>query len=103
MGSSATVRDPIDLALWGITAEVEFLPKLAEFWAQDPREADQSSFPYEWYDLMGQLETLDRAYRAGQMTPEQAERYRKLLRKLEEALPIIERLGLTRPPVSLTP
>lgn len=103
MGSPSTVRDPIDLALWGITAEVEFLPKLAEFWAQDPREADQSSFPYEWYDLMGQLETLDRAYRAGRLTPEQAERYRELLRKLEEALPIIERLGLTSPPVSLTP
>ncbi len=46
---------------------------------------------------------LDPAYRLGQMTPEQAERYRRLLRRLEDLLPVIERLGLTRPPVPLQP
>ncbi len=103
MGAPATIRDRIDLGLWEITAEVEFLPELAEFWAQNLQEAGQSSFPYEWHNLMGRLETLHCTYRAGQMTPLQAERYRQLLRQLHATLPLLERLGLELPRVPLEP
>ena len=103
MGAPATIRDRIDLGLWEITAEVAFLPELAEFWAQNPQEAGQSSFPYEWHNLMGRLETLHCTYRAGQMTPSQAERYRQLLQALQDALPLLQRLGFTLPQISLQP
>lgn len=102
MAAPATVARRIDASLRDLEAEVSFLPQLAAYWPEESETA-QVSYMLEWDELMDRLRGLERDYRSGQMTSEQAERYRALLRKLEEALPIIERLGLTSPPVSLTP
>ena len=95
-----TTIDPgrIAISLDYVTRELDFLAEV-----EGESEETQLAYMLEWPDLMARLQSLERAYRSGQMTPEQAERYRELLGKLSEALPIIERLGLTRPPVTLQP
>ncbi len=95
-----TTIDPgrIAISLDYVTRELDFLAEV-----EGESEETQLAYMLEWPDLMARLQSLDRAYRAGRMAPEQAERYRELLRKLSEALPIIERLGLTRPAVTLQP
>ena len=49
------------------------------------------------------LRELDRHWRTGEMSADQRERYRLLLRKLKDALPIFEQLNLYRPLVPLDP
>jgi hypothetical protein len=102
VAAPTTVARRIDASLRDLEAEVSFLPEFAAYWPEESETA-QISYMLEWDELMDRLRGLERAYRSGRMTPEQAERYRALLGKLSEALPIIERLGLTSPPVSLTP
>lgn len=103
MATQTTVRHHrVDASLRDIWAEVEFLPELALLWP-DEAEPAQVAYLLEWDELMARLRGLERAYRAGRMTPEQAARYLALLRRLKETLPIVERLGFTRPRVSLEP
>ncbi|GBD16048.1 hypothetical protein HRbin26_00943 [bacterium HR26] len=88
-----------------IAISLDYVARELDFLAEVEGESEETQLAYmlEWPDLMARLQSLERAYRSGRMTSEQAERYRELLGKLSEALPIIERLGLTRPPVSLQP
>lgn len=103
MATTAELKRSVDLNLDIVDFEIEDILELASIWDDEPDDI-RAAEELAWNSTMSRLRLdLDPAYRAGQMTPEQAERYRKLLRKLEEALPIIERLGLTRPPVSLEP
>ena len=102
MAAPTTVARRIDASLRDLEAEVSFLPQLAGYWPEESETA-QISYMLEWDELMDRLRGLERAYRSGQMTPEQAERYRRLLERLAELLPIIERMGFARPPVPLEP
>ena len=88
-----------------IAISLDYVPRELDFLVEVEGESEETQLAYmlEWPDLMARLQSLERAYRSGRMTPEQAERYRRLLQRLAELLPIIERLGLTKPPVSLTP
>ncbi|MCX6023510.1 MAG: hypothetical protein NTZ05_17615 [Chloroflexi bacterium] len=86
-----------------LIAHVEDLPGLFEEWDSLPEHV-QVSESLGWDHLMADLLTeLDQHYRAGEMPPEQASRYRDLLCKLKDALPIIDQLRFWRPEVSLEP
>ena len=100
MATTTDVTQRIDLNLWAITAETDFLPELGELWAG---ESDTNRYVWyiEWQDLMMRLEDLEDAYRGDAMTDEQRDRYRNLRQKLRTHLPLLEQLGLTTPSVPL--
>jgi|SRR5579875_1322646 len=103
MATSAAVTQAIERDLHRLAVEVEDLPLLAEEWG-DAQESVRYDAELSWHGVMvGLRERLDPAYRSGQMTFEQAERYRKILQKLREELPILARLGFPKPRVSLEP
>lgn len=75
------------------------LPEVAQEWTQ-LGDGERASWSLDWDQLMGSdLTLLERYYRAGELTADQQRRYRAVLHKLEEALPLIERLHLYPPPV----
>ena len=96
MAEQATVNERIDLKLSAIAVEIDNLSAIEEEW---PHMLDdhQAAFLLEWDEMMARMESLDRARHAYQMHPVQQARYRELLCKLEEAMPIIERLGIPGP------
>lgn len=103
MATAAELKRSIDLNLDIVDFEIEDVSDLAPIWDDEPDDI-RAAEELAWNSTMSRVRLdLDPAYRSGQMTPEQVERYRWLLRCLEELLPIIERLGLTRPPVPLRP
>ncbi len=103
MATQVEVKQALDQDLHRLTVELEDLPALAEEW-EDTHESVRYDAELTWYGAMvGLRERLDPAYRAGQMTPLQAERYRQLLQALQDALPFLQQLGFTLPQISLQP
>lgn len=92
--------DRVEFELTEIEIETGSLPKLEKLWPGQSA-ANRYVFHAEWHNLMGALENLEDAYRAGAMTPEQERRYQELKALLEESVPILKRLGFTLPPVPL--
>ncbi len=106
MASTTKVAvERLELALNALAGELTDLPSIL----QDQESGQLSQVErdvraMEWGQVMGTLRVvLDPAYRAGQMTPEQAERYRALLHRLKETLPLIERLGFALPHMAPEP
>ena len=97
---TATLRR-IEIALDALDAALDDLPEVAEEW-QELADGERASWSLDWDHLMGTyLITLDRYKRHGDMTAEQISRYRALLTRLREALPVIDSLSLYRPPIRL--
>jgi hypothetical protein len=68
--------------------------------AQD--SAKVYDFSIRWGALMsGRLKRLEHYYRAGELTEVQERRYRELRQELEDATPLAEQLGISRPTVPL--
>ena len=91
-------------AIEGILAE---LPEIAEEWsmleATVAGRAELAAWSLEWSHMMlDRLADLDDFYRTGAMASEQESRYRRLLERLEEALPTLTRLNLSQPTVQLS-
>jgi hypothetical protein len=103
--TATSVTEKLDLALAALAGELTDLPSILDDQERGQLSVDERDVrDMEWGQVMGTVRVvLDPAYRAGQMTPEQAERYRALLRALKEALPVIDQLGFARPRVSLEP
>jgi hypothetical protein len=77
------------------------LPEIAAEWAE-LGDGERVGWSTDWAQIMASdLPELERYRRAGQLTPEQATRYRGLLRQLAAALPTVEQLGLYPPTVPL--
>jgi hypothetical protein len=105
MAPPVEVSERITLEIDVISKALADLPSILEDQEKgDLGENERIALSQEWGADMGTIEVvLDPAYRSSQMTSEQAERYRALLQKLREALPIIARLGFPKPRVSLEP
>ncbi len=89
-----------DLAM--VLAGTEALRELAS----DSRKAQDRSriydFNVKWGVLMsGRLMRLEHYYRAQDLTEDQERRYRELRRELKDAMPLVERLRISRPTVPL--
>lgn len=91
-----------------LTARIEGILDVLEMDVQDLEawetlpETNQDLLGLEWSQSMTSLlPEVNSAYRSGRMTPEQQARYRTLLGRLKEALPIIQKLNLCRPRVPL--
>ena len=100
MATTTDLTQRIDLNLWAITAETDFLPELAELWA-DESDTNRYVWYIEWQDLMMRLAGPGGCYRSSMMTAEQQERYHTLRQKLRTHLPLLTQLGLTTPSVPL--
>jgi len=101
-GKPGTNPPGIDTDLNMILAETEALRKLAS----DPDKAEDGARVYDfsirWGVLMsGRLKRLEYYYWAGDLTEDQERRYQELRHELEEAMPLIERLGVSHPNVPL--
>lgn len=101
MATDADVGERINIYLECDSLMLGDLPEIAEEWAELP-EGERISWSLDWDQIMGgDLPFLEAQYRGGAMTRTQQTRYRKLLKRLKEHLPIIERLGLYPPRVPL--
>jgi hypothetical protein len=103
MVTTAAVSQRIESGLTLVCGDVLALPDFAQKWCH-LAEGVRASLSLEWdHSMADYLTELDEFYRAGRMTPEQADRYRVLLGQLKESLPIIRQLNFYPPPVSLDP
>lgn len=103
MATTAELKRSIDLNLDIVDFEIEDISELASIWDDEPDDI-RTAEELTWNSTMSRLRLdLDPAYRSGRMTSEQVERYRRLLRRLAELLPVIERMGFAKPPVPLDP
>lgn len=92
----------MDIDLGMVSAGIEALRELAS----DPDKTEDGARVYDfsirWGALMsGRLKRIEHYHRAGELTEDQERCYRELRRELKEAIPLIERLGIARPTVSL--
>lgn len=100
MVEATKVADRIESWISAVDAELSDLPQLVLEW-DELTEDNRLTYALEWDDIVGQIRLLDRSCRTAQMTPDQEARYGALLAKLKDVQPIIERLKLHGPPVSL--
>lgn len=100
MAAPTAIVSRIDEYLDALVAEVDDLPNVHAEWG-NLADAAQASVALDWDHLMASyMCELDKHYRSGNMISEQQARYADLLQKLDDALPIIERLNFMRPTVS---
>jgi len=93
MVATPEVASEIDRDLWAIDAALEDICDLADRWDEEPIET-RIDWDYEWGQLMMFLVTLHAAYASGIMSAMQREQYHDLARRLRDALPLLQRLGL---------
>lgn len=104
MATQAHLTTEIESELQILAHAIDDLYQLQEDWDGDPSDPWHYSEMLAWRRNLSRLERhLDGSYRAGQMTPAQVARYRALLLRLKEAMPVIERLGFAKPAISLEP
>ena len=89
-----------DLELWTVAMEVRVLPETEARWAKEDKR-NRYLYKQLWHNAMGVMENLEDKHREGKMTPEQEARYRELKPLLKEAIPMLEQLRFTLPPVPL--
>lgn len=101
MATETTREERIELRLNALLASVADLPDIAEEWCA-LGDAERTSLSLDWDHLMADyLTELDIDYEDGKMAGGQQTRYRQLLRKLKEIMPIIQRLDWYRPTIAL--
>lgn len=106
MAAKSALIDKITRSLDVVRRNVEALPRV-EARRSDPQHlaaftpdellADRISFRAEWRDLMDWLDWLHQVHTKGQMSADQTEQYRALLPRINEVLPVMERLQLALP------
>lgn len=103
MAATAALTERIQRQLEGIHAFTDDLSIVEAEWDSLDDEG-QAVTALRWDHYMADyLFELDEHYRAKEMLPAQEEQYCSLLRKLRDAMPILERLEFMLPPVSLAP
>lgn len=101
MVTTAGVIIRIEGFLNALEAALDDLPDAAGEWP-DLSSEQQADFSLDWAHLMADyLSSLDEYYRDGRMPADQEQRYRDVRQRLENAAPLIDRLSLYPPPVSM--
>lgn len=104
MAASTEVAYRIDGFLRNVwIMATEELPENAAEWDGIGDAVPESvSWSLDWDQaVLGHLEELEKRSVAGEMTAEQSERYARLLVVLKEHLPLMDRLGITKPWIDL--
>ncbi len=101
MAQTTKIIQRVERDLDAIHSFVDDLPNLMEEW-ETLEEWDRVSTSLDWSHMMADyLSELEEYYNASHLTNKQRSSYRELLCKLQEVMPIIEKLNWYRPPVSL--
>lgn len=89
----------IDLRLEALRSTLADLPEVTKDWpSMDSVERD--SWAMDWNQVVGAyLAEVDAAKEAGQLSPSQEEQLAVVLRELRRSIPLIDQLGLYRPPL----
>ena len=92
----------VDRLIEGVLLEVRELPEVESEWeGMDERERSAVADDWDLVVMADYLRAVEKRHRAGSLTAAQEGAYRRLKEELRANLPIIERLGLYRPPVEL--
>lgn len=83
-----------------LEAEISALPELLQDWESQSEDC-RLDWRWEWWDLMGRLKAVHRAYLDSNLTDQQAQRYEKLSAELVSLRSLIEKTGFPQPPVLL--
>jgi hypothetical protein len=103
MASPPATDHFVEIGLESLRLMLGDLPDVAAEW-DEISDGERVSWSLDWDQLMAtDLKLLDPIYRSGSMTPDQQSRYHTVLAQLKDALPLIERLDLYPPMVSLEP
>lgn len=98
MATTSDLAERIDHNLRRIVSDLTDLPMLEADWEEARSRGDMSweldwdGRELEWRDMTFRIERLSRQYQDGQMSEEQAQRYREMVTRLRESVPILRRL-----------
>src|SRR4029079_17919677 len=96
MASTPEMSDRADVTLWASDVMLDDLLARARDWSARP-EAEQIDFFLEWEELMDRLTSVVAEWSDGRVSDIQGDRLAQLARRLTEARPVIEQLGLDYP------
>ena len=101
MAASTESQRSIEIGLSSLRLMVLDLPELAEEW-EEITGAERASWAHDWDQVIaGDLRILDDLCRSGRLSTEQVAQFKEVLRLLDEAAPLIERLQLYPPEIVL--
>ena len=87
-------------ALVTIDLMLRDLPEVANEWEQIS-EGERAAWSIDWSNEMSSLAQVADFASKGLLTAEQQVSYREVLHRLVDLLPLVQRLGLYRPPIPL--
>ncbi len=101
MATEAINREQVDRKLDLAKRMLSDLFEVIEEWEHMSSE-EQVDWSLEWDQFISSVEhVLHKAYKSGRMTPEQIEQYRGFLSALKGLSPILHKMKLAQPHVSL--
>jgi hypothetical protein len=99
MATTSELAERIDNDLHFAMCDLTDLPMLEADWEEARNQgdntfwlADWSGRELEWRDMVSRIERVSRQYQDGDMSEEQAQRYREMVAVLRESVPILRRL-----------
>jgi hypothetical protein len=99
MATTSDLAQQIDRDLRIAEHDLADLPMLEADWEEARQRGDDSVWladwsgrELEWRDMALRIEQLARQYQDGQMSGEQAQRYREMVALLRDSVPILKRL-----------
>jgi hypothetical protein len=96
MASPPKMSDRNDMTLWASAVMLDDLLSRAGDWTARS-EAEQLDFFLEWEEMMDRLTGVAEDSDAGRLAPNQRDRLVHLARRLVNARPVIDQLGLDYP------
>ena len=100
MATATDTRQRALMYLKTLELMVNDLPEVAQEWGE-LSDGERESWSLDWGNEMAGLGRLAQYVADGALDAGERARYRRVLRKLKDALPIVERLDLRRPPIPL--
>lgn len=99
MATTTEIADRIERDLYALHAELEWLPNTVAEW-DETADWERASISLDWDHLLcDYLGELQRFWHDRAMTADQEVRYQDLVRRLRDAMPLFDRLGLLPLPV----
>lgn len=107
MATTSELTERIDHNLHIVVCDLTDLPMLDADWeearsrGETSWELDWDGRELEWRDMAARIERLSYQYQDGDMSEQQAQRYREMVALLRESVPILRRLKWWIPLVAI--
>lgn len=101
MAAPTTTDRRVAIGLDALERALDDLPEVGREWAAMD-DGERASWSLDWDHLMATyLRLIDGHYRSGALIPDQCVRYGAVISRLKQASPLIERLQLYPPAISV--